>query len=235
MTTESTTEGGTGAAAAETGADAVPGSTLLTDGEGTQAGADATTAGAADGDDGTQTKAAGKAEGGDSAAEGAPEQYEDFKLPDGAVLAAEAIEETKTLAKELGLSQEKAQKLADLLAKTSTAADAEFAKRQADAVKGVVGGWVDEVRKDKEIGGEKLQENLAKARAAMDATATPELRALLKGSGLGNNVHVIRHFLRLAPMVSQDRTMQAGAQPGGPKDRSEAGRAARLYPTTSAN
>lgn len=225
---DSTTNAGadtTGSAAATGAGELPPASSLLTDGDtGSQAGAD-NAAGTAAAADGKANEADGKPADGDAAAKGAPESYEDFTMPEGATLAAEVLEETKGLAKELNLSQEQAQKVADLLAKAGTesgkAADAAAGQRQVDAVKSVVDGWINELRSDKDIGGEKLTENLAKAREAMEATTTPEMRELLKRSGFGNNVHVIKHFLQIAPAFSQDKHMQSGAQPGG-KARSAA-------------
>ena len=206
----------TGSAGATGAGELPPASTLLTDGApGAQAGADDAAGKPAEGADGKGTEADGKPAGGDNAAQGAPESYADFTLPEGATLAPEVIEETKGLAKELNLSQEQAQRVADLLAKSSTAVDAAAGARQAEMVSTVVNGWIDEVRTDKDIGGEKLAENLAVAREAMDATTTPQLRELLKRSGLGNNVHVIKHFLQIAPAFRSAQHVPAGQQPTG--------------------
>lgn len=233
---DSTTNAGadnTGSAAA-TDADALPAaSSLLTDGDtgGQQAGAEdaAGTAAAADGE---ATKVDGKAADGDAAAKGAPEAYEDFTLPEGATLAAEVLDEAKGLAKELDLSQDQAQRVVGLLAKASAesgkTADSAATQRQVDAVKTVVDGWIDEIRKDKDIGGDKLTESLAQAREAMEATTTPQLRELLKRSGLGNNVHVIKHFLQIAPAFRSDKHLDSGAQPGG----GAKSKAAVLYDST---
>src|SRR5687767_9805038 len=50
---------------------------------------------------------------------GAPEKYEAYKLPEGWELAEEVATEANTMFKELGLSQEAAQKLVDFYVKTS--------------------------------------------------------------------------------------------------------------------
>lgn len=51
---------------------------------------------------------------------------------------------------------------------------------------------------------------------------------LLQRSGLGNNVHVIKHFLQIAPAFRQDPHLNSGAQPAGKsKDK-----AAVLYDNT---
>ena len=230
MTTESTTAGAsTTDTAAATGADLPTASTLLTDGGGAQAGAEDLTAGAEGATDGATTEAEGKPADGDSAAKGAPEAYEDFKLPEDAKLAPEVLESTKTLAKELDLSQDQAQKVADLLAQASTTSSQAATAALADRFKATTTQWLAELKADKEIGGDKLDASVAKARAAMEAVAAPELVALLRHSGLGDNVHVVKHFLRIAPAVLQDRTVQSGNQPGGPRKSA----AERLYGHTT--
>ncbi len=151
-------------------------------------------------------------EGGDkTTAEGAPEAYEDFKAPEGVQLHAEVVEEFKGLAKELGLSQEKAQRVADVLAKQTQAA----AAAQFQEVQRVNTEWIGQTQADPEIGGEKLAENVALARAAMEATTTPQLRMLLERTGLGNNPEVIRHFLKIAPAFAEDKHVPGANRPPG--------------------
>ena len=210
-------------AAVTTEAAALPeASTLLTNGDGgeqpnpgtgEEAGNEAPKA---DGEEGKGSKAP-KSE--------APESYADFTLPDGVELDAKVVEEAKTLAKELGLSQENAQRVADLLAKQSEATGPKAAKafeeQQQAQVKSIHDEWVDQVKADKEVGGEKLAENLAKAKAAMEATTTPQLQMLLQRTGLGNNVEVIRHFLRIAPAFSEDKHVPSGDQPSGKRSAAD--------------
>lgn len=186
-------------------------SSLLTDGQGgEQPGAGEAAQ--------TSTEAEGKPTAGEKPTEqGAPESYADFTLPDGVTLDAAVADEAKALAKDLGLSQEKAQKVADLLAKQSQAvapaATEAFKATQQAQVQSIHDQWATETKADKEVGGEQLAENLAKARAAMEATTTPQLQELLKRTGLGNNVEVIRHFLRIAPAFSQDKHVPGTSAP----------------------
>ena len=49
----------------------------------------------------------------DEAQQGAPEAYTEFTVPEGYKLEGERLEQTQALFKELGLSQDKAQKLVD--------------------------------------------------------------------------------------------------------------------------
>lgn len=143
--------------------------------------------------------------------DGVPEAYEDFKTPEGVDLDPKVLDEFKGLAKELGLSQSKAQQVADILGKQTQAA----AVAQTTEIQRVNASWIEQTQSDPEIGGEKLAENLAAAKAAMDATTTPQLRMLLERTGLGNNAEVIRHFLRIAPAFAEAKHVAGGNRPAG--------------------
>lgn len=196
----------TNAATTSAAADGGEGTTTATPAEGTLLTGE-TTAGQQT--PGTSTEAEGKTEGEQPAAKVAPETYTDFTLPEGIQLDATVVDEIKGLAKELGVSQEAAQKIADVAAKSTQA----VATQQADTVKSIQDGWIAETKADKEIGGDALDTNLAKARAAMEATTTPQLRMLLAKTGLGNNPEVIRHFLKIAPAFASDSSLPSGQAP----------------------
>ena len=132
-------------------------------------------------------------------------------MPDGVQLDTTTAEEFKGLAKDLGLSQAKAQQMVDILAKQTQAA----AAAQAAEIQRVQTLWAEEVKADKEIGGEKLAENLAKAQAAMEATTTPQMRMLLDRTGLGSHAEFIRHFLKIAPAFAEDKHVPGGSRPAG--------------------
>lgn len=166
--------------------------------------------------------------------EGAPAKYEDFKPPEGsaALPAAELMTEFSTLAKELGMSQAKAQEALTIVAKLAEKGAAGAAARQAASVEAArvaqATAWETASKTDKEFGGEKLAENLAIAKAAMTATTTPELRKLLNETGLGSNAEVIRHFLKIAPAFSESKHV-----PGGKAPKTLDDAAKTFYPTTA--
>jgi hypothetical protein len=64
--------------------------------------------------------------------------------------------------------------------------------------------WMQASQVDKEFGGDKLNENMAVAKKALDSFGTPELRTLLQQSGLGNNPEVIRFMYRAGKAISED-------------------------------
>lgn len=137
-----------------------------------------------------------------------PEAY-DLQMPEGIELDKASADEFTTIAKELKLDQAAAQKLADIAAKQ--------AQRQVDAHTALVGSWVEQVKTDKDIGGDKLDENLSIARKALDTFGTPELRDVLNASGLGNHPAVIKAFVKAGKAISEDKFV-AGAAKGNDTD-----------------
>lgn len=136
----------------------------------------------------------------------APESYE-FTMPEGVALDKTAAEEFTAIAKELKLNQADAQKVADVGAK--------MAQRQAEAHAQLVESWVESVKTDKDIGGDKLAENLAIARKAIDAFGTPELKDVLNATGFGNHPAVIKAFYKAGMAISGDRFVSGS--PKGPE------------------
>lgn len=170
-------------------------------------------------------KADGGQDGGEKAPEGAPEAYADFTIPEGIELKADLVDEAKGLAKALNLPQDKAQEVVGLAAK----AVQQHAEAQASTVQSIHDGWIAEVKADPELlAGDGFDANLAKAKAAMEATTTPQLRMLLGKSGLGNNVEVIRHFLKIAPAFAEDKHVPGGTPAGSGKTAAQV-----LYDSTN--
>jgi hypothetical protein len=127
----------------------------------------------------------------------APEKYE-FKIPEGAEVDASVVDAFSDAAKGLKLSQEAAQSVVDKVIPAMQA-------RQAAQIQAIHEGWQTSARVDKEFGGEKLTENLAVAKKALDQFGTPELKTLLNASGLGNNPEVIRLLYRAGKAISEEK------------------------------
>lgn len=165
---------------------------------------------------------------------GAPEKYE-FKAPEGSQLDETVVAEFSTVAKELGLSQDAAQKVIDKLAPTIAKQNAQALTQ---AIESATTAWAEATRADKEIGGEKFEENLAVAKKALDRFGSPELRKLLGkfdpkdnpgGTGLGNNPEVIRFFMKAGKAISEDKFVPGGTAPS----KGERNAAKSLYPNQS--
>lgn len=153
----------------------------------------------------------------DGKPQGAPEKYE-FATPEGMQFDDAVVGAFSEAAKDLNLSQEAAQKILDKVGPV-------MAAQQNEALQAASTEWAEASKTDKEFGGDKLNENLAVAKKAMDQFASPELRTLLNESALGNNPEVIRMFYRVGKAISED-----GFVVGGNAKNSEQTTAQRLYP-----
>jgi len=128
--------------------------------------------------------------------------------PDGQVVSAATMSSFTDVAKELNLSQESAQTLMNRMTPAIQA-------QQMAQIKEVQTQWLTQSQSDKEFGGEKLTENLSVAKKALDAFGTPELKALLNQTGLGNHPDVIRFMVRAGKAIAEDQFVPgtAGHQP----------------------
>lgn len=153
-----------------------------------------------------QATAAADAAKPDDKGEQLPEKY-DFAMPEGVALDTAAADEFSSIAKELKLSQADAQKVADVGAK--------MAQRQQEQHAKQVQTWVDSVKTDKEIGGDKLDENLAVARNAIKTYGTPELKEILDGTGLGNHPAFVKAFYKIGLTLKTDDIVRGGTTTGG--------------------
>lgn len=169
------------------------------------------------GDDG-KGKEGEKTDGGD------PYVFE-LKMPEGLEIDQEALAEFEAIAKDKTLKPaELAQKVLDLAAKRE--------QNRIEAHKGRVAQWADEVRGDKDIGGDKLTETLSVAKKAIDL-GPPELKELLNVSGLGNHPAVVKWAYAVGKALSEDRFVK-GSPAGGQAAAGDEGRAQRLYGSTAA-
>jgi len=154
---------------------------------------------------------------GEGEQEGAPESYA-FKQQEGVEIDDAVVSAYSEVAKELNLSQDNAQKMLDTMASS-------MAERQAEQIAAVHEAWASDTKADKELGGEKLNENLAVAKKAMDAFGTPELTTLLNETGIGNHPEIIRAFYRAGMKISEDTFVNGDSNPQSDKPMAE-----RMYP-----
>ena len=129
--------------------------------------------------------------------------YGEFKLPDGASIDGEQLEHATALFKEAGLPHEQAQKFIDLALSREQAA----ATRGVQAFVDLQTKWVSEIKADPEIGGTRFEASMASASRAIDRLGVPGLKEALNLTGAGNNPAIVKAFVRLGQMVSEDRFM----------------------------
>lgn len=163
----------------------------------------------------------GKTDGDQDKPTGAPEKYE-FTAPEGQAFDENVVSQFSEVAKELNLPQDAAQKILDKMAPVIQA-------RQDETLQAVRSQWETTSKADKEFGGDKLAENLAVAKRAMDQFGTPELRELLNTTGLGNHPEVIRVLYRAGLAISEDGFV------GGRGGNTAKSDAKRLYPNSNMN
>jgi len=125
----------------------------------------------------------------------APEKYE-FAAPEGQALDANALAVFEPIAKELGLTQEQAQKLVDIYP--------QIQQQQAEAWSKQIADWGEQVKADKEIGGDKFNASVGLAQRALDQFGNPELREYLNASGLGNHPALVRFCARVGKSMAED-------------------------------
>lgn len=181
-------------------------------------------AGDKDGDDDTDGKGKGSDDD-DGASDGAPENY-DFKMPDGfEIVDEERFEAFADFARAHNLPQDEAQDLLDM----GVATAAETVEAYRDAVSSqwdtLRDGWIKEVKEDPEYGGEKLEENLALCRKAVDAfgrvtevkdekgkpvkgddgkpVRVNDLAQLLEVTGAGDHPAVVRLLSEVGKLVGE--------------------------------
>lgn len=120
-----------------------------------------------------------------------------IKIPEGVQFDKPYLDRFTTLAKEVGLKSDGAQKLADFY----VAMQREQSEKQVETIT----KWAEDAKTDKEIGGANFDQNLATAKKAMDRLASPALRELIAASGLGNHVEMIRLFATIGKSISEDK------------------------------
>lgn len=154
----------------------------------------------------------GEGEGEPKAAPTAPEAYEPFDI-DGQQFSEEQVQGFAATARELGLSQENAQKMFATMVPTAR----EYLMKDLVAKSKE---WASLSAKDPEIGGADFEAKRGIASQAYKHYATPELRAILNGSGLGAHPEVVRLFYRIGKTMQQDTGVTGSASaPAGVRRR----------------
>lgn len=149
----------------------------------------------------------------DAAAKNAPEKYIDFKVPEGVEVNQPMLEKFKATAKELNLTQEAAQKLIDLQIE------------HVQAISGSLLTTFNQIKTDwqkeaiAELGADYKKE-LVYAGKAIEKFGTPELRAILNQTGMGNHKELVKFFVKVGKLVSED-TFVDGKNKTGQKSDAE--------------
>ena len=156
-----------------------------------------------------------------------PEKYE-LSL-DGLDLDNEAVEEAAPVFKELGLSNEQANKLMPAAAKFRDRIAEATLRQLSDAGAAQKAEWLSATKADPDIGGGKLEETLHFASKALDHFGFEEgsdFRKMLTETGFGNHPDMVRIMRDVGEMLSEDGFARANA--GG--STTDAPLHERMYP-----
>lgn len=137
---------------------------------------------------------------------GAPEAYDPFEFPSKCHVDSAMLDMFHGRAREMNLSQQAAQTLVDMHLQSLES----FCRLQHDATRRQQEFWIEAVRRDPEIGGHRLQENLSYAAETIRRLGTPGLQAALNESGLGNHPEIVRFFVRVGQAIGEGRYVPGG-------------------------
>lgn len=152
-----------------------------------------------------------------------------LELPEGSPVKQDRLDKIVAHAREQGLSKDEAETLLDQEQEAVSA----YIEAEKSAYAERSGTWVDEIKSDSELGGEKFSENVEHARRVMAKFSSEELKGMLEESGLGNHPEVVRLFARVGKAMASD-TFEGGVKDSAthkpPKSMAE-----RLYGNTNPN
>jgi hypothetical protein len=140
--------------------------------------------------------------------------YTDFKAPDGYTIDPKLIEQATPIFKELGLTQDQAQKLVDIQIAQQIAA----AKAPAETLANTRKGWVTEAQAHPELKGKldpggEVSVTLGRALDALgDPALAKDFRAAMDLTGAGDNPAFIRTMFKMAAKFVEGSHV-AGAKP----------------------
>lgn len=146
--------------------------------------------------------------GDDGKPKGPPEKY-DFKLPEGFELNKDLVDQATPLFKEIGLTNDQAQKLVDFHAGFVKQGHEALAKAWDD----VKGGWLAESKADKDIGGANFDKNVGVAVSAIKALDIPGLGEALNSTGAGNHPAFIKAFHKIGTLMAEGKVIIGGTKP----------------------
>lgn len=141
-----------------------------------------------------------------------PEKYADFKLPDGFKMDEKTLPEVQAAFKEMNLTQDQAQKLVDLYAKTGLEAAAAPYKQWADLQK----EWTTEIAN--RFPGEKATATKAMIKGVFDSVLPPSLGknliAALDLTGAGSHPDVVEALSILLKPLSEGKPVRGNGPSG---------------------
>ena len=163
---------------------------------------------------------------------GAPEAYADFSIPEGHTLDAATIESATPIFRELGLSQEQAQKLVDFY----SARVADMNKENEGYMEQMRTEWRNQLKEDKDIGGklDAVKVNIGRAFDRMPENIREPFKEAMNLTGGGDHPAVIKAMNYFAELVNEGTPVRGDAPSPHGQSRtgveSKPSPAAAMYP-----
>lgn len=130
-----------------------------------------------------------------------PEKYE-FVDEQGQELPSEIYNDYSNLAREMGMSQDNAQRFYQT---TQNFLQSRMLQNNNE--------WVKATRNDVELGGNNLAKTRENFKTALDRFATPEFKQFLQNAGIVNHPELIRFISRVGASMTSDNNFINGKNP----------------------
>jgi hypothetical protein len=142
-----------------------------------------------------------------------PADYSTLKLPEGSKLDTKRVEDVSAWAKAKNIAPEVAQEILNREHEAVSTVEA----AQAAGIEKAKQAWLDELKADKEIGGDKLNAHVEPAKRLVDRFGSDKFKQALNETGLGNHPELVRFLAGIAKAVGEDKLVLPGASPAGGK------------------
>lgn len=181
-------------------------------------------------DEGSESE---ESDGGDAEPDGeeapeVPETYE-FKMPEGMQMDETLAASATPIFKEIGLTQEQADKVIGMYAQHIQHLDAEIAKSREEQQE----RWKSDLKKDADFGGENFDVNQKKVMNFVKATVPEHLRKdimeFFVTTGAGNHPALVKYFHHMSNVFNTSEDQPGGGAPGVTRKAGLEGAAERLY------
>lgn len=151
--------------------------------------------------------------------------YGGLTVPEGYTLDTDAMAEFTPILNEINATPETAQKLIDMHVAHMEKLNEGIFKAEQDQAR----AWANELRNDPEIGGTKLDENLATGQKVLQKFGSPELNKALETFHLGSYPPMVKFILAVAKEIRPDTMLDIGTNTPGADDSAEL-KAKRMFP-----
>lgn len=149
-------------------------------------------------------------------AEEAQTEFE-LKMPEETLLSDEAKDEIVSIAKEQGFSKEQAQKILDLQSEIASEVSDQINQEFNDQVT----AWGEEIKADKEVGGENLTKSVELAKRAVIAFAGEDFLAELDQTGYANHPRLFKMLTKIGQELEAKELVLSNTQSNQPKSPAE--------------